>query len=785
MTTLETSARANKLARWRQLYLLIILVGVSSLWALQAQAMGMGGGSDVGTVSVNSFYRDTGDTSSPYDLILNFNRTNGSDHIHSWRLTVDNGSSSQTVCDKIDFHDDNSPDDSEGNAYWSFTNNDDNGDGTFNFDNDYSDDAYPSGGLRISDLLTQVAGTYTVTVAIYSEDDCDTSGTDDSDTGVFTVSGPNSSPVITDAGATLAYSEGDAATVIDSTLTITDSDNSNMASATITISSGYQSSEDVLAFTNANGITGSWNSGAGVMTLSGSATKANYETALESVTYQNTNNDNPDNTNNIITWVVNDSNTNSSGVTSTITIADTNDAPVAVDDTINATENRVFTSSTDLDANDTDVDGNSLTVTAGTFSTSQSGSLVLASDGSYTYTPATDFTGTDTVNYTVTDGALTDTGTLTITVSEAITVVAVDDFNSIQDNSNSLDNSSNALTNDTGDSLTVTAIRTGSETGTGTSGSVGSSLSGDYGNLTINSDGSYSYSPTQSISSDDAYVDSFTYTTSDGTNSDTADLKIAIYDNGNDYAISFNIAQNPSDNSSPFNLTIDATAIETDGGGDNWEDTKLTITQNGSNVSNSPDCSNVPNEGRIDNTETFTFQSSDDASDPFDIVLAPGTYQASLIAYKNSNCSSQVAVSSTVTFTVTHTNASAVITDAGGTLAYSEGDAATVIDSTLTITDSDNSNMASATITISSGYQSSEDVLAFTDANGITGSWNSGSGVMPLSGSATKANYEAALESVTYQNSNSDDPDNTNRTVTWVVNDGTNNSSAVTSTITV
>ena len=42
-----------------------------------------------------------------------------------------------------------------------------------------------------------------------------------------------------------------------------------MESATITISSGYQSSEDVLAFTNANGITGSWNSGAGVLTLSG------------------------------------------------------------------------------------------------------------------------------------------------------------------------------------------------------------------------------------------------------------------------------------------------------------------------------------------------------------------------------------------------------------------------------------------------------------------------------------------------------------------------------------
>ena len=48
--------------------------------------------------------------------------------------------------------------------------------------------------------------------------------------------------------------------MIDGTLTITDVDDTNMEGATITISSGYQSSEDVLAFSNANGITGSWNS---------------------------------------------------------------------------------------------------------------------------------------------------------------------------------------------------------------------------------------------------------------------------------------------------------------------------------------------------------------------------------------------------------------------------------------------------------------------------------------------------------------------------------------------
>ena len=44
-----------------------------------------------------------------------------------------------------------------------------------------------------------------------------------------------------------------------------------------------------------------------------------------------------------------------------------NDAPVAVDDAITATEDTPFTSVVDLDFNDTDLDGDALTVVAGTF----------------------------------------------------------------------------------------------------------------------------------------------------------------------------------------------------------------------------------------------------------------------------------------------------------------------------------------------------------------------------------------------------------------------------------
>ena len=51
-------------------------------------------------------------------------------------------------------------------------------------------------------------------------------------------------------------------------------------------------------------------------------------------------------------------------------------------------------------------------------------------------------------------------------------------------------------TNDTdvdGDTLNVSAIRTGPESGSDTAGSVGNALTGTLGTLTLNADGSYDY----------------------------------------------------------------------------------------------------------------------------------------------------------------------------------------------------------------------------------------------------------------------------------------------------
>ncbi|MEZ6087262.1 MAG: cadherin-like domain-containing protein [Pirellulaceae bacterium] len=95
----------------------------------------------------------------------------------------------------------------------------------------------------------------------------DGSGTTSSGTFNFTVTNVNDAPVeATIEGTPLAYAENDGAVAITSTLTVTDVDDTNMESAVIQITGNYANGEDVLAFVDQNGITGSWNATNGTLT---------------------------------------------------------------------------------------------------------------------------------------------------------------------------------------------------------------------------------------------------------------------------------------------------------------------------------------------------------------------------------------------------------------------------------------------------------------------------------------------------------------------------------------
>ena len=103
----------------------------------------------------------------------------------------------------------------------------------------------------------------------------------------------------------------------------------------------------------------------------------------------------------------------------------------------------------------------------------------------------------------------------------------------------------------------------------------------------------------------------------------------------------------------------------------------------------------------------------------------------------------------------------------------------------LIATDVDDTTIQSATVAIISGFAAGEDVLAFNTSTGsVSGSYDATHGILALTGSASLADYEAALRSVTYENL-SDDPSTATRSLSFTVYDGKAYSDIVTRDISI
>jgi gliding motility-associated-like protein len=126
-----------------------------------------------------------------------------------------------------------------------------------------------------------------------------------------------------------------------------------------------------------------------------------------------------------------------------------------------------------------------------------------------------------------------------------------------------------------------------------------------------------------------------------------------------------------------------------------------------------------------------------------------------------------------VYITVTPVNDAPVISGSAGPAVYTSVQSSIIIDNSINVTDEDDVNMESATVSISGNFVSGEDVLVFTNTLKITGTYTNG--ILTLIGTATNAEYAAALASVKYANV-SNRPTTTTRTVSFVVNDGSVNS---------
>jgi hypothetical protein len=196
------------------------------------------------------------------------------------------------------------------------------------------------------------------------------------------------------------------------------------------------------------------------------------------------------------TYIVKDGKGGRDEATVNITVTAVNDAPSAKND-VATVETGSSATVVDLLSNDTDTEGDTLTVTK--VNAALQGTVVLT-DGVVTYTPATDFTGSDSFSYTISDGTDTATATAIITVSASnITPVATDD--DITSTTTIYEDSRN-------NKIDVTSNDTDADDDTL---SIVSATKPDHGTASVRS-GAVFYEP------DDDYYgsDSFTYTIDDG-----------------------------------------------------------------------------------------------------------------------------------------------------------------------------------------------------------------------------------------------------------------------------
>ena len=271
------------------------------------------------------------------------------------------------------------------------------------------------------------------------------------------------------------------------------------------------------------------------------------------------------------TYKANDGSADSNTATVFITIEPVNDLPVAVDDGPYSTlQNQNLTvPAAGVLTNDTDADGQALT--AGNASDPANGTVTLNPNGSFSYTPDTGFTGTDTFTYDVSDGTATDTGLVTINVNPPNSTPTAD----ATSKSGNEDGGAITVTltghDADGDALTFSA-------GTATNGlvTVPSGTSCD-ANTPSTCTATVTYTPNADFNGGD----SFTYTVNDGT-IDSAAATVTMTINPVNDEPTFTKGSNQAVNEDSGARTVNgwATAISAGPANESAQTVSFTVTTN-------------------------------------------------------------------------------------------------------------------------------------------------------------------------------------------------------------
>jgi hypothetical protein len=525
-------------------------------------------------------------------------------------------------------------------------------------------------------------------------------------------------PVTTTSPGCTNYTIRQPAVVIDSLVTASDPDDATLDSATVQISNNFQNGDDLL-FTDQNGITGAYDDSSGVLTLSGEASKADYQTALRSVRYSNLTTGAPYLSKDV-TFSVNDAGSDSAPATKQLCVAPggPNRRPIAgtSEGALQYVEND---GAVPIDPGFFVVDDDSAQLSGATirFAASQASSDDDTPGASTpSYVPAEDRLGFESQNG-ITGSFDSDTGLLTLSglasVADYQNALRSVTYQNISDNpsttprlmrfqvtdsagANSLSDTRGVLIEAVNDAPVVTP-----------------------------SAGSASYTeddPATSIDSALAVGDVDSTTITGG------QVKIASgFESGDALVYTDQLGIAGSYNSGTGVLTLTGTASPAD------YQTALRSIKFGQTGNDNPATSKtleyVVNDGDLDSA------------------------------------------AATKALAVTRVNDAPVLDGTDTALSYTENDAPVAVDPAISASDVDSTSFAGATVAITGNFASGEDVLAFTNQFGISGSYNAGTGVLTLSGTSSLAHYETALRSVTYKNS-SDNPSTATRTVSFQVDDG-------------
>ena len=532
---------------------------------------------------------------------------------------------------------------------------------------------------------------------------------------------------------TLQYNQDNAPTYvsnitpISASVTASDVDSTVLTSATIQIIGNYVQFQDFLIFNDTANITGSWNSGNATLTLTGSDTLANYTTALRSVSYQNKA-DNPSLlVRNIVYTVTVDHDPllliphavqTSLPVYRNINVIHTNKPPVltaldsgALNYTENTTPVAVAPNIQVYDPNSNYITGATIQIT-GNFNSGQS-----------VDTLAFNNTSKITGNWNASTGILTLTGKDTVSNYRAALQSVT--FANIQDGTTPPQRTvSFSVTDD--NPLTSTVVTRNINIVPVNQSPI---LSGIETTALIYKTNDPNTPPPSAITStiavndfDSANLRYLSVKITGGTYVPGEDkLYIDLPSAGGLYP-----AWNP--NTGEFTLSGSAPLS-----------TYLTALKGFYYVNLHPANPNTT-------PRTISFQ-------VFDDQLVPSNIVSRNVKFSAANIPPFVSI------------------NAPGPLVYAEQSAAAPIAPALTINDPDSPNMVGATVKLTTGYVQGQDYLKFTNFANIQGSWTAATGTLTLTGADSQANYQAALQSVKYYNSNGS-PIGSTKAVSFNVSDG-------------